>query len=109
MAVFARINIPETRHDLLAPLVPYTNPVSNAVFPGGISYYDPDDYARDFADQLATAITGQGVTIYTIGLGGQLRTQPLVTITTRMELQRFHRQKLYSNILPNARVKVLML
>ncbi len=70
---FCQDKHPSTRHDSTDALVPYTNPVSNAVFPGGISYYDPDDYARDFADQLATAITGQGVTIYTIGLGGAIK------------------------------------
>jgi Flp pilus assembly protein TadG len=34
-----------------------------------ISIYDADDYARDRADELATLTTGEGITIYTIGLG----------------------------------------
>jgi hypothetical protein len=35
--------------------------------------YDPDDYARDMADGLATLISGEGVTIYTIGLGTPIK------------------------------------
>jgi hypothetical protein len=31
--------------------------------------YDADDYARDAADFIANPITGQGATIFTIGLG----------------------------------------
>lgn len=31
--------------------------------------YDPDDYARDRADELANPVTGNGITIFTIGLG----------------------------------------
>lgn len=39
-----------------------------------ISLYDADDYARDMADDLATLVTGNGVTIYTIGLGSGVQT-----------------------------------
>lgn len=35
--------------------------------------YDADDYARDMADYLANPITGQGVTVFTIGLGNLIR------------------------------------
>lgn len=38
-----------------------------------MSIYDPDDYARDRADNLANLLSGQGVTIYTIGLGKEVR------------------------------------
>lgn len=34
--------------------------------------YDADDYARDSADNLAALKTGNGVTIYTIGLGSRI-------------------------------------
>jgi hypothetical protein len=35
--------------------------------------YDADDYARDMADALAKTISGEGVTIYTIGLGDAIK------------------------------------
>lgn len=35
----------------------------------GDADYDSDDYARDMADYLADPINGQGVAVYTIGLG----------------------------------------
>lgn len=35
--------------------------------------YDADDYARDTADWLADPVNGQGVSVYTIGLGPQIR------------------------------------
>ena len=38
-----------------------------------ISLYDAEDYARDMADDLATLVSGNGVTIYTIGLGAQIQ------------------------------------
>jgi hypothetical protein len=38
-----------------------------------ISAYDPDDYARDQADVLATLLSGSGVKIHTIGLGAEVR------------------------------------
>jgi hypothetical protein len=41
--------------------------------PQEISIYDPDDYARDRADNLANLLNGTGVTIYTIGLGKEVR------------------------------------
>lgn len=37
-----------------------------------ISVYDPDDYARDQADALATLLSGNGVKIHTIGLGAEV-------------------------------------
>jgi hypothetical protein len=50
------------------PLVSYTNPLdSNLVM--DISLYDAEDYARDMADNLAAMKSGNGVTIYSIGLG----------------------------------------
>ena len=35
--------------------------------------YDADDYARDAAYYLADPVNGQGVTVFTIGLGNQIR------------------------------------
>ena len=37
------------------------------------SAYDADDYARDQADFIANPVTGQGITIFTIGLGELVR------------------------------------
>lgn len=39
----------------------------------GNADYDADDYARDMADYLADPVTGQGVTVFTIGLGNLIR------------------------------------
>ena len=58
---------PDTRHSANSGLVTYTNPISGAEM--DISLYDADDYARDAADSLAALKSGDGVTIYTIGLG----------------------------------------
>jgi hypothetical protein len=38
--------------------------------------YDADDYARDAADFLANPLTGQGATIFSIGLGDLIRNNP---------------------------------
>jgi hypothetical protein len=65
---------PTVRHSADDPLVTYINPISNVEDPRSpISLYDPDDYARDMADDLATSISGQGVTIFTIGLGEAIK------------------------------------
>jgi hypothetical protein len=60
-----------TRHYDTDALVSYTNPIDGST--RDISLYDADDYAREMADQLATSISGDGVTIFTIGLGFQVR------------------------------------
>lgn len=39
----------------------------------GDANYDADDYARDSADYLADPVDGQGVAVYTIGLGRLIR------------------------------------
>ncbi|MBI5964181.1 MAG: S-layer homology domain-containing protein [Chloroflexi bacterium] len=71
---FCRDMLPSTRHHDTDPLVPYINPVTEVVDPHSpISYYDADDYARDMADSLATLTSGEGVTIFTIGLGAQVQ------------------------------------
>lgn len=62
---------PSTRHYATDPLVDYTNPISGET--SQISLYNADDYARDLADDLATLTTGDGVTVYTIGLGAQIQ------------------------------------
>lgn len=65
---------PTVRHAADDPLVLYTNPISLVVDPHSpISLYDADDYARDMADALAKTISGEGVTIYTIGLGDAIK------------------------------------
>lgn len=43
--------------------------------PGHINY-DSDDYARDAADFIANPLTGQGATIFSIGLGAMVRNTP---------------------------------
>jgi Flp pilus assembly protein TadG len=45
------------------------DPVSSTRHTDGDADYDADDYARDAADFLADPVDGQGVTIFTIGLG----------------------------------------
>ncbi len=42
----------------------------------GTLNYDADDYARDAADFLANPLTGQGVTIFSIGLGNLIQNNP---------------------------------
>ncbi|MBL8050477.1 MAG: hypothetical protein JNM46_04590 [Anaerolineales bacterium] len=39
----------------------------------GDANYDADDFARDAADYLADPVNGQGVTVFTIGLGNLIR------------------------------------
>jgi Flp pilus assembly protein TadG len=39
--------------------------------------YDSDDYARDAADFIANPVTGQGATIFSIGLGELMRNAPV--------------------------------
>jgi hypothetical protein len=65
---------PSTRHSADDPLVMYTNPHPDYdQEPFLISLYDAEDYARDMADNLAAMKSNGGVTIYTIGLGQQIR------------------------------------
>jgi hypothetical protein len=45
-----------------------------------LSIYDPDDYARDWADALANLLSGTGVTIYTIGLGSEVQDTTRVAV-----------------------------
>ena len=73
---FCQDKHPSVRHADTAT-APYTNPVSGVAATPDPSIYDPDDYARDMADRLATAISGEGVTIYTIGLGGAIKATTL--------------------------------
>lgn len=63
---------PGNERSASASLVSYTNPLdSNLVM--DISLYDAEDYARDMADNLSAMKSGNGVTIYTIGLGENVR------------------------------------
>jgi hypothetical protein len=65
---------PTVRHAADDPLETYINPISLVEDPRSpISLYDADDYARDMADALAKTISGEGVTIYTIGLGDTIK------------------------------------
>jgi hypothetical protein len=75
---WCRDKFPKTsRHPADAPLVSYTNPFSGQTIQ--ISPYDAEDFAMDKADNLAAMKTGSGVTIYTIGLGEQIKKQPVDT------------------------------
>lgn len=71
MGPWCRDQLPSTRHSA-GEEASYTNPISGAT--NNISIYDAEDYARDMADNLAAAKTNSGVTIYTIGLGAQIKT-----------------------------------
>ena len=71
---WCRDKYPSTRH-ADNETISYTNPINGEVFPV-TSIYDADDYARDMADQLAGLISGNGVTIYTIGLGTPIQNPP---------------------------------
>lgn len=75
--------IPGNERPASPALVTYTNPLSGQTM--DISLYDAEDFARDMADNLAAMKSGNGVTIYTIGLGNGVTTQangtPAVTCT----------------------------
>jgi hypothetical protein len=73
---WCRDRYPSVRHADTDALVSYTNPVDSSVT--DISLYDADDYARDMADNLATLTSGDGVTIFTIGLGAQINSTSTV-------------------------------
>lgn len=60
---------PSTRHTA-GETISWTNPLNGETI--DMSLYDADDYARDSADNLAALKTGNGVTIYTIGLGSRI-------------------------------------
>jgi hypothetical protein len=62
---------PDIRHKASDPLVNYENPTSHEIM--NISLYDAEDYARDKADNLAAMKSGNGVTIYTIGLSESVK------------------------------------
>lgn len=76
--------IPGNERSPSSPLVSYTNPIDNSLVMD-ISLYDAEDYARDMADNLAAMKSGNGVTIYSIGLGDEVTTlangTPAVTCT----------------------------
>ncbi len=69
---FCQDKYPLVRH-ADSEVAPYDNPMTAEVENNQISMYDPDDYARDRADDLARSISGDGVTIFTIGLGKPIR------------------------------------
>lgn len=68
---------PSVRHSDTDTIV-YTNPRDTSLVNPTSSIYDADDYARDWADQLATLTSESGVTIYTIGLGAQIQSTSTV-------------------------------
>jgi Flp pilus assembly protein TadG len=70
---WCRDKYPTIRHEV-NDTVSYTNPMNGVT--QTISIYDADDYARDMADDLAGLISGNGVTIYTIGLGASIQNPP---------------------------------
>jgi hypothetical protein len=49
---------------------------SSARHGDGDTNYDADDYARDMGDFVADPVDGQGVTIFTIGLGNLIQNAP---------------------------------
>lgn len=53
--------------------IAFTNPFDAAQTIDPMSLYDAEDYARDMADDLAAMKSGNGVTIYTIGLGKNVK------------------------------------
>ena len=71
-----RDRYPSVRHTD-TDVAPYTNPISGETF-DDLSIYDADDFARDKADDLATAISGDGVTVFTIGLGAPIKSTSTV-------------------------------
>ncbi|NOT05844.1 MAG: VWA domain-containing protein [Anaerolineales bacterium] len=73
---FCQDKYPSVRH-ADTDVAPYDNPVTPGVETDEISMYDPDDYARDRADDLAKSISGEGVTIFTIGLGKPIKSTAL--------------------------------
>ncbi len=70
---WCRDKYPSTRHEP-DDTTSYTNPMNGVT--QTISIYDADDYARDMADALANLLSGNGVTIYTIGLGTPIKNPP---------------------------------
>lgn len=52
-------------------MMTYTNPINGAQ--STFTLFDADDYARFWADELASMVSGNGVTIYTIGLGRSIQ------------------------------------
>ena len=60
-----------------SPTNPFCRDASAASRHGdGDADYDADDYARDQGDFVADPVNGQGVTIFTIGLGNLIRNAP---------------------------------
>ncbi len=53
--------------------IDFTNPFDTSQTIDDMSLYDAEDYARDMADNLAAMKSGNGVTIYTIGLGKNVK------------------------------------
>ncbi len=51
------------------PSPPCRDASATSRHPVGDANYDADDYARDMADFIADPVDGQGITIFTIGLG----------------------------------------
>lgn len=74
---WCRDRYPSVRHDD-NDVAPYTNPVNGDVSDEDLSIYDADDFARDKADDLAKAISGDGVTVFTIGLGAPIKSTSTV-------------------------------
>ncbi len=67
--------------DVACPPSTWTSPFcrdasASSRHPSNSSAYDADDYARDQADFLADPVNGQGVIVFTIGLGNLVRNAP---------------------------------
>lgn len=60
-----------------SPTNPFCRDADNSTRHGnGDAEYDADDYARDMGDFVADPVNGQGVTIFTIGLGNLIQNAP---------------------------------
>ena len=72
---WCRDKTPGNERSASSALVSFTNPYDSTQTID-ISLYDAEDYARDMADNLAAMKSGNGVTIYTIGLGESISNMP---------------------------------
>ncbi|MBK8823807.1 MAG: VWA domain-containing protein [Anaerolineales bacterium] len=107
--LFCQDKLPQTRHASTDALVPHNNLVSGAAFPVAFRFMTLTIMREILLINLQPQSRDKALPSIPLGWVQRLEKPPIVMITTRMELRRFHRQKLYSNILPNARAKVLML
>lgn len=73
---WCRDKIPGNERSPSAPTISFQVPYPPGVIVDEVQLYDAEDYARDMGDNLAAAKSGNGVTIYTIGLGQGVSNMP---------------------------------